>query len=219
MQLPNWLGRKSLSTRLKTSCIFSRSQLHTSHYLILTAVCRPSGCLNGGHCVSPGHCACPHNYRGSRCELGNYSASLHLSTRSYRMILPLSVSIIGTCTDTDCLHGDCGSNNTCICNYQWYGERCDKAVCYPPDGCLNGGHCVAPGHCSCAAGYRGERCDEGEGENIPEFQNTNVSLTLYNPLFHSVECRGNCLHGTCQGETCVCHYGWEGTNCNQGILC
>ena len=73
---------------------------------------------------------------------------------------------VGTCSDSDCLHGDCNSDNTCTCHHQWYGDRCDEAVCFPPDGCLNGGHCVSPGHCSCADGFEGLRCDQGKRASI-----------------------------------------------------
>ena len=37
-----------------------------------------------------------------------------------------------------------------------------SAVCFPPDGCLNGGYCAFPGQCSCSNGWDGERCDEGK---------------------------------------------------------
>lgn len=34
------------------------------------------------------------------------------------------------------------------------------AICFPPDGCRNGGVCVRPGHCSCSIEWEGVRCDE-----------------------------------------------------------
>ena len=40
------------------------------------------------------------------------------------------------------------------------------AICFPPDGCLNGGHCVTPGHCSCPTGWSGDRCDDGTCTHI-----------------------------------------------------
>ncbi len=36
------------------------------------------------------------------------------------------------------------------------------AICFPPEGCLNGGVCVEPGHCSCPSDYTGSRCDESK---------------------------------------------------------
>ena len=35
------------------------------------------------------------------------------------------------------------------------------AICFPPDGCLNNGHCVSPGICSCARGWTGAKCQTG----------------------------------------------------------
>ena len=41
------------------------------------------------------------------------------------------------------------------------------AICFPPDGCRNGGVCIRPGHCSCSTGWEGVRCDERKSVAIP----------------------------------------------------
>ena len=38
------------------------------------------------------------------------------------------------------------------------------AICFPPDGCRNGGHCAQPGICSCTTGWRGPACADGNDE-------------------------------------------------------
>lgn len=40
----------------------------------------------------------------------------------------------------------------------------NPAICFPPDGCLNNGHCVSPGICSCARGWSGAKCENGTTE-------------------------------------------------------
>ena len=37
----------------------------------------------------------------------------------------------------------------------------NPAICFPPDGCRNNGHCVSPGICSCARGWSGAKCQNG----------------------------------------------------------
>ena len=32
----------------------------------------------------------------------------------------------------------------------------------------------------------------------------------------SVDCSVSCLHGNCAGQSCTCHYGWEGDRCDEG---
>ena len=39
---------------------------------------------------------------------------------------------------------------------------CVSAICFPPDGCLNGGECIAPGYCSCAQDWSGYKCEESK---------------------------------------------------------
>ena len=34
------------------------------------------------------------------------------------------------------------------------------AQCFPPDGCLNGGHCASPGICHCRSGWTGRKCEK-----------------------------------------------------------
>jgi len=54
--------------------------------------------------------------------------------------------------------------NCCMAQVESNNTQClfyPTAICFPPDGCLNGGHCVTPGHCSCPTGWSGEKCDEG----------------------------------------------------------
>lgn len=36
-----------------------------------------------------------------------------------------------------------------------------SALCFPPDGCLNGGECVRPSLCACQAYWAGRRCEDG----------------------------------------------------------
>ena len=37
-----------------------------------------------------------------------------------------------------------------------------SAKCFPPDGCLNEGECIAPNECSCRHGWDGEQCEIGK---------------------------------------------------------
>ena len=110
-------------------------QLCTCHPIIhclYTAACNPH-CENGGTCVN-GSCHCTTEWVGSSCQQGTcaiHSAMHEAVTHSYIL------QYIRT-----------------PCNFS-------AAVCFPPSGCANGGHCIAPGYCSCTTGWQGERCDEG----------------------------------------------------------
>ena len=157
LQLPTRLGRKPLSTRwTKWTSLAPISMTNVSLLLYsnLSTILFERWTLHFTWtlCLS---CEFPWIKMWIR-----YFYNLLSILTTYRTIILICLDV-GTCTDNDCLHGDCGSNNTCICHHLWFGERCDQATCFPPDGCLNGGHCVSPGHCSCAAGYRGLRCEEG----------------------------------------------------------
>ena len=37
----------------------------------------------------------------------------------------------------------------------------------------------------------------------------------HSPLY-IVDCGATCLHGSCQGNMCVCNYGWTGSRCDEG---
>lgn len=88
------------------------------------------------------------------------------------------------------------------------------AICYPPDGCLNGGYCVVPGQCSCPNGWGGAKCHEGMSisskmqEKLLLFLNLNVA-----------KCWNDChQHGVClEPNVCYCQPQWTGPFCSRGI--
>ncbi|KAG7216457.1 hypothetical protein INR49_001943 [Caranx melampygus] len=145
------------------------------------AKCEPP-CQHAGICIRNNTCFCSRGYEGETCQYV-------------------------TC-DAGCWNGgECIAVNgvaKCICPSSWTGSRCQeglfiatsnypadpRAIC--PQGCRNGGICVAPGICSCPEGWLGGAC-------------------------HTAVCSKPCLNGgkCISPDKCRCRPPYSGPHCEE----
>ncbi|GIY95856.1 protein crumbs [Caerostris extrusa] len=123
-------------------------------------LCELAPCYNGGTCSQISNettCTCPPYYEGELCEK----------------------SIIRSCNDVTCLHGNCLNidlNETikfkCMCYDGYEGELCDKTIDFCLNNpCQNQGTCdmvifpdSASYHCFCPSGFTGDNCEKNVNE-------------------------------------------------------
>ncbi|KAL0484065.1 Wif1 [Acrasis kona] len=101
-------------------------------------------------------------------------------------------------------NGNCTNTDTCVCNSNVYGQKCERFKCYGVwtnstfTGCFNNATCVSPDKCLCRPGYYGAQCEA-----------YNCYGTLYNS---TTTCSG---YGSCIApDTCSCNVNYLGANCN-----
>ena len=157
----------------------------TLYNYFCTAICNPS-CVHGT-CTSPDYCACDVGWEGLLCDNGKsvISLQLHHAYKLWHYISLFPILRAAMC-DPACLNGGrCNAPNQCTCTAEYTGNTCEEgsqmtcharactytkvylildsisiAICFPPDGCVNGGECVRPSLCACQAGWSGRRCEQ-----------------------------------------------------------
>ena len=149
---------------------------------------------------------------------------------------------IGRVCSVNCSNGVCSaSNDSCVCQSGFTGERCDQ-----PDHChtadCNGAKCENHGEaftCVCPEGYVGEFCESkdncagedcGSGQCVdrgdsfecrcdPGYTGQYCQLSI-NRSCENVNCsgRGQCV-GVEESYECVCNSGYSGKTCEfEGLL-
>uniref|UniRef100_A0A3Q2DST6 Schwann cell-specific EGF-like repeat autocrine factor n=1 Tax=Cyprinodon variegatus TaxID=28743 RepID=A0A3Q2DST6_CYPVA len=141
------------------------------------AKCDPP-CEHGGVCIRNNTCFCSKGYEGERCQYGEI-----IWTGQKNM----------TCSGGCWNGGECTAVNgvaKCICPSGWTGSECQYPIC--PQGCRNGGTCMAPGICSCPEGWLGGAC-------------------------HTAVCSQTCLNGgkCISPNKCRCRPPFSGPRCEE----
>ncbi|ROT71042.1 hypothetical protein C7M84_010654 [Penaeus vannamei] len=121
----------------------------------------PEECLNGGICVAFRTCQCPKGFSGATCQ--NYSLCDDPPLPPPNMVVR---SRNATSYTAKCSPGFTWSALrvpdlliTCE-NGVWVKSHRHSCLPYCPDGCLNGGTCVAPNQCQCQKFFEGKKCQE-----------------------------------------------------------
>ncbi|XP_078611887.1 uncharacterized protein LOC144882156 isoform X2 [Branchiostoma floridae x Branchiostoma japonicum] len=129
-----------------------------------------------GLCVKTNVCACVPGYIGEDC------------------------SEIPTCYKTDnCTsRGVCVDHDTCLCERDWTGDKCDKFSCKNLDNCTGHGLCVDIDVCACEWGWTGSSCA------IPDC-----------PLVNHCSRHGDCV----APDLCRCYPGYDGKDCSLEQTC
>ncbi|XP_078611889.1 uncharacterized protein LOC144882157 isoform X2 [Branchiostoma floridae x Branchiostoma japonicum] len=129
-----------------------------------------------GLCVKTNVCACVPRYIGTDC------------------------SEVPTCHKTDnCTsRGVCVDHDTCLCERDWTGDKCDKFSCKNLDNCTGHGLCVDIDVCACDWGWTGSSCA------IPDC-----------PLVNHCSRHGDCV----APDLCRCYPGYDGKDCSLVQTC
>ncbi|XP_019640296.1 PREDICTED: uncharacterized protein LOC109482072 [Branchiostoma belcheri] len=129
-----------------------------------------------GSCVKTNVCACVPGYIGADC------------------------SEVPTCYKTDnCTsRGVCVDHDTCLCEEDYTGDKCDKFSCKNLDNCTGHGLCVDIDVCACDWGWAGSSCA------LPDC-----------PLVNHCSRRGDCV----APNLCRCYPGYDGKNCSLVHTC
>ncbi|XP_078610876.1 uncharacterized protein LOC144881585 [Branchiostoma floridae x Branchiostoma japonicum] len=129
-----------------------------------------------GLCVKTNICACVPGYIGTDC------------------------SEVPTCYKTDnCTsRGVCVDHDTCLCERDWTGDKCDKFSCKNLDNCTGHGLCVDIDVCACDWGWTGSSCA------IPDC-----------PLVNHCSRHGDCV----APDLCRCYPGYDGKDCSLEQTC
>ncbi|KAI8486978.1 hypothetical protein Bbelb_352380 [Branchiostoma belcheri] len=142
-------------------------------------------------------------------------------------MVPTCVSV-ANCTD----HGLCVDYDTCLCEEQWTGDKCDQFSCAALDYCSGHGSCVDIDVCHCEQGWTGSSCvtpdcpevnqcsRQGDcvGPNICQcysgYQGLDCGEAQSCPELQ--ECSGNgvCVNSSKWQMECNCFPGFSGANCN-----
>ncbi|EFC43141.1 serine/threonine kinase [Naegleria gruberi] len=167
-------------------------------------------CSSHGKCVSNNTCNCESGWNGNT-KCGTFSCDIPKPPNAFECIGPNQYSCMtgwfgNSCELPICFgiqfnnsavcssHGQCVSNNTCICESGWRGDSvCGTFSCdipKPP----NGQQCIGPNQYSCMNGWFGDLC------NLPmcfgiQYNSSSVCSS----------------HGKCiSNNTCNCESGWNG---------
>ncbi|CAH1273220.1 TNC [Branchiostoma lanceolatum] len=129
-----------------------------------------------GLCVKTNICACVPGYIGTDC------------------------SEIPTCYKTDnCTsRGVCVDHDTCLCDKDYTGDKCDKFSCRNLDTCTGHGRCVDIDVCACDWGWTGSSCA------VPDC-----------PLVNHCSRHGDCV----APDLCRCYPGYDGKDCSLVQTC
>ncbi|CAG5115568.1 unnamed protein product, partial [Candidula unifasciata] len=117
--------------------------------------------------------------------------------------------------------GTCLPGNICRCSQEFFGDRCQNAVCKQL--CQNGGHCVYPGHCVCPQGYYGPTCEplcKRGCYNGGRCVGPNICACpagYHGKRCQKAECQPACQHGgVCVSpDLCLCKNGYSGSRCQK----
>ncbi|KAI8494760.1 hypothetical protein Bbelb_273650 [Branchiostoma belcheri] len=173
----------------------------------------PSQCSGRGRCVN-NTCECMPGWSGPDCDVGNCT---DCSEEHGKCVLGFcqcepgwegtscsqrgaDCSQVPTCYKTDnCTsRGVCVDYDTCLCEEDYTGDKCDMFSCKNLDNCTGHGLCVDIDVCACDWGWAGSSCA------LPDC-----------PLVNHCSRRGDCV----APNLCRCYPGYDGKDCSLVQTC
>ncbi|KAK3101710.1 hypothetical protein FSP39_005732 [Pinctada imbricata] len=184
---------------------------------------RDTTCSGNGTCTACGGCVCDACFHGSDC-----SSMCSGFGQCKGGQCQCDACHIGDFCESECNgHGACGSNGTCVCDPNWYGDKCTIKGCptQTADECSGNGLCNAySGVCYCNPGWEGADCGTPDCAGEPNCEGRGHCNTTYEPPkctdcevgWTGRSCNDPCIHGRPDHTwlLCICN-----TTCHHGAGC